>query len=342
MLINLHSHLEGRLRPATAAELAEPLGLPAPADGWDHALQLTGPADLTVYLQKVAASYPFFTRRENIARIAREAVEDAAADGGDYLELRFGPTTHASESLPLDDVIAAACEGIAEGSASTGMPAGIVIAALRHHSTEQNSAVARSAARFAGAGVVGFDLAGDELLYPDLEPHVEPFRIARAAGLGLTCHAAESAPGHAAREAVELLGATRIGHGAHLASDPESLAWIAGEGVVVEICPTSNWYTGAIPAVHAHPGARFADAGVGVVLGDDNPVQTGSLLSGERSLLSSVLGFDDAALGRLDAVSIEAAFLDDSTRSLLHHRSTSSIRSTPAPHANTSETWRTR
>ncbi|WP_382305132.1 adenosine deaminase [Herbiconiux sp. UC225_62] len=331
MLINLHSHLEGRLRPSTAAELAGPLGLPAPAEGWDHALQLTGPADLTVYLRKVAASYPFFGRRENIARIAREAVEDAAADGGDYLELRFGPTTHVSEGLTLDDVVAAACEGIAEGTASTGMPAGLVIAALRHHSTEQNSAVARAAARFAGAGVVGFDLAGDELLYPSLEPHVEPFRIARAAGLGLTCHAAESAPGQAAREAVELLGATRIGHGAHLASDAESLAWIAGEGVVVEICPTSNWYTGAIPAVEAHPGAHFAAAGVDVVLGDDNPVQTGSLLSAERSLLSSVLGFDEAALDRLDAASIEAAFLDESTRIRMRDRLAAQTR-LPDPH----------
>jgi adenosine deaminase len=339
MLINLHSHLEGRLRPETAAELAAPLGLAAPAGDWGQALQLTGPADLTVYLQKVAASYPFFAQRENIARIAREAVEDAAADGDDYLELRFGPTTHLTPTLPLDEVIAAACEGITEGSASTGMPAGLVIAALRHHSTEQNAELARAAARFAGAGVVGFDLAGDELLFPALEPHVEPFRIARAAGLGLTCHAAESAPGRAAREAVELLGASRIGHGAHLATDPETLAWIAGEGVVVEICPTSNWYTGAIPAVHAHPGALFAEAGVGVVLGDDNPMQTGSLLSAERSLLSSVLGFDDAALERLDETSIRAAFLDESTRHQLLHRS---IRSTPAPSVHPRETWRTR
>lgn len=317
MLINLHSHLEGRLRPSTAAELAEQAGVPAPSAGWADALQLTGPADLTVYLQKVASSYPFFSHRESLTRIAREAVEDAAADGGDYLELRFGPATHVSDELPLDEVVAAVCEGVGQGAAATGMPAGVVVAALRHHPAEVNDAVAAVAARFAGRGVVGFDLAGDELRFPALEPHVDAFAIARAAGLGLTCHAAESAPGRAAREAVELLGVSRIGHGAHLATDPDSLAWIAAEGVVIEICPTSNWYTGAIPEVSAHPAALFSSAGAALALGDDNPMQTGSLLSGERHLLGSTLGFDADALERLDRASVAAAFVDDSVRSHL-------------------------
>ncbi|MFB2580001.1 adenosine deaminase [Herbiconiux sp. P15] len=317
MLINLHSHLEGRLRPSTAAELAPTAGVAEPAGGWADALQLEAPADLTVYLSKVASSYPFFARRETLSRIAREAVEDAAADGGDYLELRFGPATHRSSALPMDEVVAAVCEGVAEGSASSGMPAGVVVATLRHHSPELNREVARSAARFAGRGVVGLDLAGDELLYPDLAPHTDAFDIAMAAGLGLTCHAAESAPGRAARSAVELLGVSRIGHGAHLATDPDALAWIVDAGITIEICPTSNWYTGAIAAVTDHPAPTFARAGAALALGDDNPVQTRSLLSAERVLLGSTLGFDRAELQRLDRASVAAAFVDHSVRQRL-------------------------
>ena len=71
MIANLHSHLEGRVRPATAAELAVELGLPG-AD-WERALELDAPADLTVYLAKVAASYPFFAEPAALARITREA-----------------------------------------------------------------------------------------------------------------------------------------------------------------------------------------------------------------------------------------------------------------------------
>ena len=214
MLINLHSHLEGRVRPATAAAIARRLGAPEPPKGWEEALQLDRPADLTVYLTKVAATYPFFNSWDNVFRIACEAVQDAAADSHDYLELRFGPATHVRPGFSLDDVIAAACEGIAEGTRLTGMPAGLVVALLRHHDLDRNQQVARAASRRAGRGVAGLDLAGDELLFPDLEPFKPAFAIAKAAGLGLTCHAAEAAPAEAARDAVDLLGVSRIGHGA--------------------------------------------------------------------------------------------------------------------------------
>jgi len=314
MKLNLHSHLEGRLRPSTAAALAAEAGVAPPEGGWEQALQLDGPSNLTVYLTKVAATYPFFRSSAHIARIACEAVEDAAADGTDYLELRFGPATHVHLGFDMDSVMAAVCDGIAEGMKRTGIHAGMVIAALRHHDVETNIAVARAACRFAGKGIVGFDLAGDESLFNDLTQYEKPFAIARAAGLGLTCHAAEAAPGLAAREAVERFGVTRIGHGAHLAEDYESLQWVRDRGVVVECCPTSNWYTGAIARRSDHPAKYFRAQNLKIVLGDDNPLQTKSLLSNERRVLVEELGFNEQDLRTLDTASVQAAFLEDALR----------------------------
>jgi adenosine deaminase len=308
------------VRPGTAAELAAKAGLPEPEGGWERALQLDGPADLTVFLAKVSATYPFFGSVDGLGRIVSEAVQDAAADGVDYLELRFGPATHTRPGFELDDVVRAACDGVLEGTRLSGMPAGVMVAALRHHPAELNLEVAKVAARFAGAGVVGFDLAGDESRYPSLQPYVEAYAVAGAAGLGLTCHAAEAAPGAAARDAVRLFGVSRIGHGAHVATDPEVLAWAADSGIVMEVCPTSNWFTGAISAIGEHPAARFARAGVPVVLGDDNPVQTGSPMSAERAVLRDQLGFTDAEMAALERVSIQAAFTDDSVRAALTGR----------------------
>jgi adenosine deaminase len=314
MKLNLHSHLEGRLRLSTAAGLAAEAGVPPPEGGWEQALQLDGPSNLTVYLSKVAATYPFFRFPAHLARIACEAVEDAAADGTDYLELRFGPATHVHSGFDMDSVLAAICEGVAEGMRRTNIHAAVVIAALRHHDTVTNIAVARAATRFAGKGVVGFDLAGDESLFNDLTQYEKPFAIARAAGLGLTCHAAEAAPGSAAREAAERFGVRRIGHGAHLAEDHESLRWVRDQGIVVECCPTSNWYTGAIPRRSRHPAKYFREQNLKIVLGDDNPIQTKSLLSNERRVLVDELGFNEQDLNTLDETSVYAAFVEDATR----------------------------
>ncbi|MFC6881857.1 MULTISPECIES: adenosine deaminase [Actinomadura] len=320
MLINLHTHLEGRVRPTTAAELAARAGTPAPPRGWQEAIRLDAPGDLTAYLAKVSSTYPFFGSADALARITREAVEDAAADGQDYLELRFGPATHVRDRFGLDDVVAAALDGLHDGVRATGMPAGLVVAALRVHDAELNAAVARAAARRAGDGVLGFDLAGDELRYPDLTAYAEAFALARAAGLGITCHAAEAGPAHAAQDAVRLLGATRIGHGAHIADAPDVMRWAADHGIVVEVCPTSNWYTGATPALHHHPAPRFLAAGIPLVLGDDNPAQTGSPLSAEAEILTGALGFTTADRAALDATSVAAAFMDDSVRHDLRAR----------------------
>ncbi len=118
MKLNLHSHLEGRLRPATAAALAKEQAFPPPSGGWEESLQLDGPSNLTVYLSKVSATYPFFRSPKHVSRIACEAVEDAAADGTNYLELRFGPATHVHMGFAMDSVIAAACDSMAESSAA--------------------------------------------------------------------------------------------------------------------------------------------------------------------------------------------------------------------------------
>ncbi len=320
MGLNLHTHLEGWVRPVTAAELARDADVPTPDGGWDRALRMDAPADLTVYLRHVAAAYPVLGSAEGLRRVAREAVEDAAADGCDYLEMRFGPSTHRRPGFDVEAVIAATCEGLADGSGATGLPSGLVVCLLRHDDDETNLTVARAAAARAGAGVVGLDVAGDELLYPSIAPYHAPYAIAAAAGLGLTAHAAEAGPAESVIEAVEGLGASRIGHGSRAADDPAILAWSVEHGVTFEVCPTSNRLTGAARPEREHPLYTFLAAGCQVVLGDDNPVTTGSSLADEERLVVAAGGLSDDQVRAMQRTAIEVAFVDDTTRAGLRER----------------------
>ena len=320
MGLNLHTHLEGWVRPETAADLASDMGVPSPPGGWEDALRMREAADLTVFLAHVAAAYPVLGSYEAMLRVAREAVEDAAADGCDFLEIRFGPSTHARQGFAIPDVIAAACEGLAEGARATGLPVGLVVCLLRHLDHETNLAIARGAAGAAGRGVVGLDVAGDELLFPELDRYREPYAIARAAGLGLTAHAAEAGPATAARDAAEWLGATRIGHGSHIVDDPEVLAWASGEGIAIEVCPTSNVLTGAAPSLREHPMHAMLAAGCRVVLGDDNPINIGTRLAAEERRLVTDGGLAPDELARIHRTAVDVAFTDAATRTRLRER----------------------
>jgi adenosine deaminase len=318
--LNLHTHLEGCVRPETAADLALTMNVPEPAGGWDAALRMKEPADLTAFLAHVAAAYPVLGAPDAMRRVAREAVEDAAADGCDFLEIRFGPATHARADFSIPQVIAAACEGLEEGHLGTGLAVGLVVCLLRHSDDETNLGVARAAAAAAGKGVVGLDVAGDELRFPSLAPYREPYAIAAAAELGVTAHAAEAAPGAAAVEAVATLGVTRIGHGSHIADDPATLAWAAAEGIAIEVCPTSNVLTGAAPSVREHPLHAFLEARCRVVLGDDNPINIGSRISGEERRLVEEGGLTREQVREIHLTACDVAFTDEATRAAVRAR----------------------
>lgn len=316
--INLHTHLEGCVRLETAAELAAEAGVEPPGASWDEALVMRVPSDLTIFLAHVAAAYPLLGSHSALSRVAHEAVVDAAADGCRFCELRFGPLTHVRPGFDVDAVISAVCEGVASGVEATGIAAGVIVCALRHHAEEENTALARAAARRAGTGVVGFDVAGDELLFPDLGPFVRPFQCAAAAGLGLTAHVAEAGPASNIRDAHETLGVRRIGHGTRLGGDAEMLAWSVDHGMCLEVCATSNVFTGAAHSLAEHPVHRFLGAGCDVVLGDDNPITIETRLSREvRELGAAGLTAND--LSRIEATAIEYAFCDPSVRSRLRN-----------------------
>lgn len=318
--LNLHTHLEGWVRPETAHELARAQRVPPPPYGWGKALRMQAPGSLTDYLAHVAASYPVLGHADALSRVTREAVEDAAADGTAFLELRAGPTTHVRAGFPLDAVVDAMCAGLAEGVAATGMPAALVLATLREFDEDAAVAVVDSAVRHQQAGVVGVDLAGDEARFPNLSPFAKAFARARAAGLGVTVHAAEASDASAARQAHELLGTTRIGHGSRVVLDPGELSWAAAHGLCFEVCPTSNVLTGAVPSLDAHPLLPMLAAGARVVLGDDDPVTTGAPFSHERRLVMADMGLGDEQLAAMSEAALDVVFCDADVKTGLRQR----------------------
>ena len=295
----LHSHLDGAVRPATAEQLAreQDLDLPRP-------LRLVAPPDCpsqAAYIAYFDDAIAVLQTAEALERAALELGVDSAAENIDYLEVRWAPLLHMRRGLLLPEVIAAVLAGLA----AAPLQAVAIVCAMRHHSPAENIALAKEAGKFAGRGVVGFDLAGDEGRYR-AAPQRPAFEAARAAGLRLTCHAGEAGAPSNVEEALSL-GVERIAHGVIGARDPRIVERIRSEGVVLDLCPTANWKCKAVSTLAEHPLPQLIRAGVRCTISTDSRTVADTTLSREFELAAE-MGLSDDALKHCNEVAYEARF----------------------------------
>jgi len=287
------------VRPATAEELAteqgldlqRPLRMVAPADCPSQAVYISYFNDAIAVLQTAAA----------LERTAMELGIDSAAENIDYLEVRWAPRLHLRNGLTVPEVI----EAVLAGLAAAPLRAVAIVCAMRQHTVEDNVALAREAGRFAGRGLVGFDLAGDEVRYP-APPQRPAFEAARAAGLRLTCHAGEAGEPSHVEDALNL-GVERIAHGVIGARDPRIVERVLSEGVVLDLCPTANWKCKAVPTLAAHPLPKLVRAGVRCTISTDSRTVADTTLSHEFELAAG-MGMTDDELWRCNETAYAARF----------------------------------
>jgi adenosine deaminase len=294
-LVELHRHLDGSLRRGTVEALARALNIPVPDTlGFFPGMGLHEALNqfhFTVQLLQTTAA---------LTRVADEMCADAITEGIAVLEVRFAPQLH---GMPLAQAVDAVLAGLA-GRAGLllcglyGDPPALVDELVSVASTR--------------SGVVGIDLAGGPTPAQDfsLADYERPFRRAAELGLGRTVHAGEGRPPAEIRTAIEALGAQRIGHGTTLLDDPSVLDLVLERAVTIEACPTSNWHTGVITQVAAHPLARWLELGVKVTVCTDNTLLSAVDLPEELRRAGGIVGVDGAALYTMRCDGHAAAFSD--------------------------------
>jgi adenosine deaminase len=310
--VELHRHLEGSLRLITLLEVARAHGLDL--FGTDRLRPLVqvredDPYTSQNFLSKFETLRKFYRSPEVIARITQEAVADAAADHVRYLELRFTPVALSrAESFPLAEVIDWVIEGARQAEADSGVITRLIVSVNRHESVELAAQVVDLAVQRRDQGIVGLDLAGNELHYP-ASPFIDVFREAREAGLHATVHAGEWGGAGNVAHAILQMGAERIGHGVRVMEDQAVVALARERGTTFEVCVTSNYQTGVVPALSAHPFQEMLAAGLNTTLNTDDPSISQIALSDEYRLACENLALPLAGLRNRVLAAARAAFL---------------------------------
>lgn len=299
----LHDHLDGGLRPATVVELAHEVGHQLPTDDpAELAAWFVAGAyrhDLTLYLETFAHTVGVLQTREALERVAAECVEDLADDGVVYAEVRFAPELHTQGELSLDDAVAAVTEGVRKGAVGRNITAGVLCTAMR--TAARSSEIAELAVRHREDGVVGFDIAGAEKGHPPSR-HLDAFQYCQRENFHITIHAGEAFGLPSIWEAIQFCGAERLGHGVRIIDDisvdddgtyqlGRLAAFVRDRRIPLEMCPSSNVHTGAVPSLEEHPIGLLRRLRFRVTVNTDNRLMSNTTMTDEFAGLVDTFGF---------------------------------------------------
>jgi len=319
--VELHRHLEGSLRLDTMVDIARQHGIEIPADvlRLSTLVQVQEEDKFTFqnFLSKFNTLRMFYRSPDAIHRITREAIEDAAKDNVKYLELRFTPVALSrAERFPIHDVIDWVMASSKEAAEKHGIIVKLIASVNRHESPDLAEQVAWLASEHIKDGIVALDLAGNEAEFKS-EPFYGIFKEAKQAGLHVTIHAGEWGPAIHVKEAIEELGAERVGHGVRILDDQAITALARERQTAFEVCVTSNYQSGVVASLDAHPLMNMLNLGLNATINTDDPSISRITLSHEYYTACEDLHMPQRILRERIVAAAQAGFLPDNEKEQL-------------------------
>lgn len=309
----LHRHLELSIRHSTIKELAPNIGIKNIEECFKDRFIITEQMnDLGSVLGKFLDTQKLLSTEDIIERITFECCEDAFKEGIKVLELRYAPTFLVTgHDLDFDRAHQAIVRGVQKAESTYNMAVGIICIIQRILPVADAESVTDFAINNKDT-FIGLDLADNEVGF-DSKPFSKFFLKAKSQGLGITVHSGESnvpkAPRYV-RDAIDYLGAERIGHGIQIHKDEEMMKYVSDKNIILEVCPTSNWLTSAIDDIKNHPIRKLIDSGVKTCINTDDPGIFNLDLTHEYEVLQKYHNFNEADFKKCNENAIAASFIN--------------------------------
>ncbi|MEL3971130.1 adenosine deaminase [Rossellomorea oryzaecorticis] len=315
--IELHCHLDGSVRPETIIDIAKRDGIHIPSFVIEEMKEeLIAPLDcesLDEYLEKFSIPNAVMQTKENLKRITFELFEDAANEHVKYMEVRFAPLLHTRQGLTVEEIIGSVIEGMKEAEEQFDIKGNIILSCMRTMPSERAFEVVEKGKIFLGKGVVAIDLCASEE-EGFCAKFIEPISLAREYGYRVTIHAGETGIGRNVLEAVEWLGAERIGHGVYIKDCEEAYRVVKDKQIVLEICPTSNVQTKAVSQFRDHPLYEFHREGIKITINTDNRTVSDTTMTKEFNVVWNQFDMSDEDYRDIYKNSVEASFAADEVK----------------------------
>jgi adenosine deaminase len=319
-LTDIHRHLDGNIRSQTILDLGKKFGVALPAYDIEslrpHVQIVEAEPSLVAFLSKLDWGVAVLGDLDACRRVAYENVEDAMNAQIDYAELRFSPYYMAMKhKLPVAGVVEAVVDGIQAGVRDFGVKTNLI--GIMSRTFGQDACQQELDGLLAHKDhLVAIDLAGDELGQPG-DRFVKHFNQVKDAGLQVTIHAGEAAGAESMWQAIQELGAVRIGHGVKAVHDPKLMDYLVEHGIGIESCLTSNVQTSTVESMAAHPLKTFLEHGIKACINTDDPAVEGIEQPYEFEVAAPAAGLSQEQIRQAQINGLDIALLSKAEKEAL-------------------------
>jgi aminodeoxyfutalosine deaminase len=313
--VELHVHHVGSASPATVAELAarHEGDSPVPPDPGKLAEYFTF-TDFGHFIEVYLSVVDLIRDAADVRTLTWGVAQDLAAQNVRYAELTVTPWSSVRRGIPAE----AFCEAIEDVRAAAARDLNLTLKWCfdipGEAGTEAGQQTLDIALQQRPDGLISFGLGGPEVPRADFQAY---FDEARAAGLHSVPHAGETTNAQTMWDSINLLGAERIGHGIRAVQDPALLSFLAESGIPLEVCPTSNVRTRAVPSLEEHPLPALVAAGVQVSINSDDPPMFSTTLNNEYLVAAHLLHLDESGIADLARAGVRHSFAPDAQKAAI-------------------------
>ena len=299
----LHIHIEGSLEPELMFEIASRNGIRLRHRTVDEVRRAYDFTDLQSFLDIYYEGARVLLKQRDFQEMTAAYLERAAADNVRHAEIFFDPQTHTDRGLEFATVI----DGIWAALQDSPISAKLILCFLRHLSAESAMKTLERALPFRDR-IVAVGLDSSELGNPPSK-FAAVFSRARAEGFRTVAHAGEEGPPAYIREALDLLGVSRIDHGVRCIEDPALVAELVARRIPLTVCPLSNVKLRVFPSMKQHNLRELLAHGLRVTINSDDPAYFGGYVVENFLAVHRALGLTTAEVRQLAANSFGASFL---------------------------------
>ncbi len=313
--VELHSHLEGTIKPEIAKQIAKRNAAPLDNNLFDDNGGYAW-SDFASFLTAYDSVSSCLKNGEDYRDITYEYLKDCASENVIYAETFISPDHAAECGISYDDMISGIASGIDDAERDFGIVGRIIVTCVRHLGPEQGLNVVQTMVDNPHPYVVGFGMGGDENAFT-IEEYTPVYNIAANAGYACTVHAGEICGPDSVWDAINYLPISRIGHGVKSVYDEKLISELINRKIHLEICPGSNLALSLFPNWESHPLLSIMNKGISISLNSDDPPFFNTTVGQEYQNSAKNFNLNVKDLKQISLMAMEASFADIKIKSRL-------------------------